>query len=71
MITRLMGDLMDELEAELAAKAKAAKAEEDALWNALLPAEQDRILAEKAAKFADLMEFDADSEDENEDEEEG
>jgi len=53
-------------EAELLAKAKAEIAAEDAAWAALPQAEKDRIDAEREARFADLMEFDADADDEEE-----
>ena len=53
-------------EAELLAKAKAEIAAEDAAWAALPQAEKDRINAEREARFADLMEFDADADDEEE-----
>ena len=46
----------------------------DATWATLTPAQQDKIWEERlerqAARFADLMEYDAD-EDDDEDEEEG
>ena len=57
-------------EAELLAKAKAEIAAEDAAWAALPQAEKDRIDAEREARFADLMEFDADADDEEEDDDE-
>lgn len=51
-----MGNLMDEYEAELLAKGKAEIAAEDAAFNALPREEQQRILAERAAKMADFFE---------------
>jgi len=70
---KTMGELMDQYEAELAANTKAEMAAEDAAWAALTPAQQDKIWEERlerqAARFADLMEFDAEDEDEDEEEE--
>jgi hypothetical protein len=71
---QLMGDLMDAYEAELAAKAKAEMAAEKAAFEALPEDEQERIwqerLERRAAKFADLMDYDPDLEDDEDDEDE-
>ena len=64
-----MGDLMDEYEAEREARAKVEMAAEKAAWDALPQAEKDRINAQRAAKFAALMDFDPDEEEEEEEEE--
>lgn len=69
MKTFLMGDLLDQYEAEQAAKAQVEIAAERAAWDALTQAEKDRISAEREARFADLMEFDADEEDEEDEDE--